>query len=178
MPLLRVTHQRGAFSDAQKAHLAEELTAALLIGEVGADTPAGRSLAYVIFNEIDPATSWFVGGKTDVQAPVGGRFIFDVTYPVGASPQADKTALHARINTIIAETFGVDGSFPNRAGDWVLVNEVPDGNWGASGQTIGIREINHVAGGGAERADYFEPLLAAQKRVHDAHGFPAQAGRS
>ena len=41
MPLMRVTHQRGAITEAQKARLAEELTAALLIGEVGADTPAG-----------------------------------------------------------------------------------------------------------------------------------------
>lgn len=178
MPLLRITHQRGALTDAQKAQLAEELTAAILIAEVGADTPAGRSVAYVLFDEVDPKTSWFVGGKPDVAPPKGGRFLFDVVYPVGASPQADKTALHATINGIVARTFDVDGTFPNRAGDWVLVHEVPDGNWGASGQTIGIREINGVAGGGPERAEHFEPLLAAQKRLHDAHGFPAGAMRA
>ena len=177
MPLLRITHQRGAFSHAQKAQLAEDLTAAILIAEVGADTPAGRAVAYVLFDEVDPKTSWFVGGKPDLAPPPGGRFLFDVVYPVGASPQADKTALHAEINRIIAKTLDVDGSFPNRASDWVLIHEVPDGNWGASGVTIGIREINGVAGGSAERAEYFEPLLAAQKRVHDAHGFPLQASR-
>jgi len=132
----------------------------------------------VLFDEVDPKTSWFVGGKPDVAPPKGGRFLFDVVYPVGASPQADKTALHATINGIIARTFDVDGTFPNRAGDWVLVHEVPDGNWGASGQTIGIREINGVAGGGPERAEHFEPLLAAQKLLHDAHGFPAGAMRA
>jgi len=178
MPLLRITHQRGAFTDAQKAALAEELTSAILVAEVGADTPAGRAVAYVIFDEVDPTTSWFVGGKPDLVPPTGGRFLFDVVYPVGASPQADKTKLHATINGIIAKTFGVDGSFPNRAGDWVLVHEIADGNWGASGQTIGIREINQVAGGGPERAEHFEPLLAAQQRLHAAHGFPAGMARA
>lgn len=178
MPLLRITHQRGAITDTQKAQLAEGLTAALLVAEVGADTPAGRAVAYVVFDEVDPKTAWFVGGKPDTDAPKGGRLLFDVTYPVGASKQTDKTELHAAFNAIVAKTIGVDGSFPNRAGDWVLVHEVPDGNWGASGVTIGIREINQVAGGGPERAEHFEPLLAAQKRVHEAHGFPATAARA
>ena len=177
MPLLRITHQRGAFTDAQKAQLAERLTAAILVAEVGADTPAGRAVAYVLFDEVDPKTSWYVGGKPELDPPRGGRFLFDVVYPFGAASQLDKTALHARINAIVAETLDVDGTFPQRGGDWVLIHEVPDGNWGASGQTIGIREINQVAGGKQERADYFEPLLAAQKRAHEAHGYPEQAGR-
>lgn len=177
MPLLRITHQRGAISDAQKAKLADELTAAILIAEVGADTPAGRSVAYVIFEEVDPKTSWFVGGKPDLNPPKGGRLLFDIVYPVGASPQPDKSELHAQINAIVARTFDVDGAFPNRASDWVLIHEVPDGNWGASGVTIGIREINQVAGGAPERAEYFEPLLAAQQRVREAHGFPAASSR-
>ena len=178
MPLLRITHQRGALTDAQKAQLAEELTSAILIAEVGADTPAGRALAYVLFDEVDARNSWYVGGKPDTSPPTGGRFLFDIVYPVGASMQADKTELHATINRIVARTLGVDGSFPNRAGDWVFVHEVPNGSWGASGQTIGIREINGVAGGGPERAEYFEQLLSAQQRVREAHGFPAEDGRA
>ena len=178
MPLLRITHQRGALTDAQKAQLAEELTSAILVAEVGADTPAGRAVAYVLFYEVDPKTSWFVGGKPDTNPPKGGRFLFDVVYPMGASMQADKTELHATINRIVAKTFDVDGSFPNRAGDWVFVHEVPNGSWGASGQTIGIREINHVAGGGSERSEYFEQLLAAQERVREAYGFPSEISRT
>jgi phenylpyruvate tautomerase PptA (4-oxalocrotonate tautomerase family) len=177
MPLLRITHQRGAFTAAQKAQLAEQLTAAILVAEVGADTPAGRAVAYVLFDEVDPKSEWFVGGKPDLAPPKGGRFLFDVVYPFGAASQLDKTALHARINAIVAQTLDVDGTFPQRGGDWVLIHEVPDGNWGASGQTIGIREINQVAGGTPERADYFEPLLAAQKRGYQAHGYPEQAIR-
>ena len=87
MPLLRITHQRGAFTAAQKAQLAEQLTAAILVAEVGADTPAGRAVAYVLFDEVDPKSEWFVGGKPDLDPPKGGRFLFDVVYPFGAASQ-------------------------------------------------------------------------------------------
>ena len=74
MPLLRITHQRGAFTAAQKDQLAEELTAAILVAEVGADTPAGRAVAYALFDEVDARSSWYVGGKPDLEPPKGGRF--------------------------------------------------------------------------------------------------------
>ena len=117
------------------------------------------------------ATSAAYGQEPSIVAP---------SVPPGSPPeqQADKTELHATINRIVAKTFDVDGSFPNRAGDWVFVHEVPNGSWGASGQTIGIREINHVAGGGSERSKYFEQLLAAQERVREAYGFPSEISRT
>ena len=58
MLLLRIIDQRRARTEAQKTNLAEELTAALLIAEVGANTRAGRAVASVLFDEVDPKTSW------------------------------------------------------------------------------------------------------------------------
>ena len=175
MPLLRVTAQRGAFTDEQKAQLAEKFTHAILMAEIGNDNPTARSLAYVIFDEIDPRTSWFVGGKLQETVPQGGRFIFDVVYPFGAADQAAKTQLHKDINDIVAHVLGVDGTFPNRAGDWVLIHEITEGNWGVSGQTVGINDIHAVTQGSPDRLDYFQPLLAAHKRLHEAHGYPVGA---
>ncbi len=172
MPLLRVTHQSGAFTDEQKAQLAEKFTHAILIAEIGNDNPTARSLTHVIFNEIDPKTSWFVGGKLQETAPQGGYFIFDVIYPFGAADQAAKTQLHKDLNDIVASVLGVDGAFPNRAGDWVLIHEITEGNWGVSGQTVGIKNIHAVTKGSPERIDYFESLLSAQQRMHEAHGYP------
>lgn len=177
MPLMRVTHQRGAITEAQKARLAEELTAALLIGEVGADTPAGRAVAYVLFDEVDPKTSWFVGGKPDLEAPKAGRFLVDIVYPFGSTPQAENTALHAAINDIISRTLDTDVA-SGRGTDWVMIHDVADGNWGAGGNTVGIAEINQALNGVPERKDYFEPLIAAQRRMQAAHGYPAGAARS
>jgi phenylpyruvate tautomerase PptA (4-oxalocrotonate tautomerase family) len=175
MPLLRVTHQANAFTTEQKAQLAEELTHAILVAEIGNDNPTARSLAYVIFHEIDPKTSWFVGGKLQDTAPQGGYFIFDVVYPVGAADQAAKTQLHKDINDIVARVLNVDGTFPNRVGDWVLIHEITEGNWGVSGQTMGIKDIHAATQGSPERIDYFTPLLVAEQRMREAHGYPVGA---
>jgi phenylpyruvate tautomerase PptA (4-oxalocrotonate tautomerase family) len=175
MPLLHITHQVDAFTDAQKAQLAEALTHAILIAEIGNDNPTARSLAHVIFQEIDPKTSWFVGGNIQEMAPKGGYFIFDVVYPFGAADQTAKTQLHKDINDIVARVLQVDGTFPNRSGDWVLIHEITEGNWGVSGQTVGINDIHTVTQGSPERIDYFNQLLAAQKQMFDAYNYPATA---
>jgi phenylpyruvate tautomerase PptA (4-oxalocrotonate tautomerase family) len=175
MPLLRITHQAGAFTQAQKEQLAQELAAVLLIAEIGNDNPTARSLEHIVFQEIDPKTSWFVGGKLQQSSPQGGYFIFDVVYPFGAAPQVAKTQLHQDINDIVAGVLGVDGSFPNRAGDWVLIHEITEGNWGVSGQTMRIKDIHAATQGSPERIEYFQSLLAAQNRMHEAHAYPAGA---
>lgn len=174
MPLLRITYQRGALNQAQKAKLAAEATPVLLIGEVGSDTPQGRAATYVIFEEKDPATEWFVGGMPDTGAPIGGRFLFEIWYLEGAATQSEKSRVHAQMNDIIARTFSVDGAFPNRLGDWVIVNEVPEGAWGASGATVGIALANEALGGSPDRSEYFDRVLAAKKRASEMHGFPTE----
>ncbi len=116
-----------------------------------------------------------MGGKLQETAPQGGYFIFDVVYPFGAADQSAKTQLHKDLNDIIASVLGVDGTFPNRAGDWVLIHEITEGNWGVSGQTVGIKDIHAVTKGSPERIDYFEPLLTAHKQMHEAHGYPVGA---
>jgi phenylpyruvate tautomerase PptA (4-oxalocrotonate tautomerase family) len=174
MPLLRITYQRGELTYAQKSQLAEDVTPVLIAGEVGHDNPAGRALAYVLFHEMDPKTEWFVGGKPDVNAPKGGRFLFEIYYVEGASTQAEKSEVHAKMNDIIARTLGVDGRFPNRLTDWVIINEVPEGAWGASGVTVGVATANEALGGSPDRAEYFERFLAAKHRAADTHGFPVE----
>lgn len=172
MPLLKFTYQRGAITAAQKAQLAAELTPVLLIGEVGLDTPQGRAATYILFEEKDPATEWFVGGEPDRDSPKGGRFLLEIWYLEGAATQAEKRDVHARMNDIIARIVGVDGTFPNRLGDWVIINEVAEGTWGASGATVGIAMANEALGGAPERAEYFGRFLAAKQRAADTHGFP------
>lgn len=172
MPLVRITHHAGAFTDTQKAQFAEELTHAALMGEIGVDNLTARSVTYVIFNEIDAKTSWFTGGKIEETSPTGGRFLFEVFYPIGAANQTAKNRLIQDINDIVSRVLGVDGTFPNRIGDWVIITEITEGNWGISGQTISIRDFHGYMKGAPERVDYFEPLLAAQKRVLAAHNFP------
>lgn len=176
MPLMRITHQRHAFSAAQKAELAEKLTHAMLMGEIGEDTPAGRAVANIIFTEVDQASDWYVGGKIEPAPPKGGRFMIDIVFPVGAADQAAKTELHRAVESVLSEVLGVEAEFPKRAGDWVMLHEITSGNWGFSGRTMGSPEIAGVVNTPAERLAFNKGVMAAQRRLREAHGFPAGAG--
>lgn len=173
MPFVRVTYQAGAITAKQKAELAEDITHALLIMEAGADTPEGRSVACVFFEEVNPASDWFVGGKLDKNGPASGRFLFDVTIPEAAADQSAKAAFHVAVNDSVARILGVDGTFPNRIGDWVMIREIANGSWGVGGLTVGIRNIAELLKYIPEKTEYLEGLLAAQKRLREAHSFPA-----
>lgn len=176
MPLLRITHTKGAFSTEQKRELAEQLTHAILVAEIGADTEHGRPVANVIFQAVDPETDWFIGGQLESSPPKGGRFMLDVVFPEGSSSQHDKSELHRAINDSICNVLGVDGTFPNRAGDWVLIHEITNGNWGISGSTMGSTQIAAVVKTRRERVDFTDAVISGYERMRKAHGFPAGVG--
>ena len=174
MPILRITYHRGSLTDAQKMQLAEELTPVTLAGEVGRYNPAGRALTYIFFHEMDPRSEWFVGGKPDLNAPNGSRFLLEVQYVEGAATQAEKSEVHTKFNEILARIINVDGTFPNRLTDWTLITEVPEGAWGAGGVTVGVRMANEALGGSPDRSEYFERFLTANQSVIETHGYPTE----
>lgn len=173
MPILRITYQRGTLTDSQKYQLAEELTPVLLVGEVGTDSQAGREATHLLFQEMDASSEWFVGGKPDFNSPKGGRFILEAWYLEGAATQSEKSIVHSQMNEILSKVIGVDGSFPNRLKDWwIIINEVAEGAWGASGVTVGIEAANEALGGSAGRSEYFNRYLSAKQKVAGTFGFP------
>lgn len=175
MPILRITYQRGTLTDSQKFQLAEELTPVLLVGEVGTDSQAGREATHLLFQEIDASSEWFVGGKPDLNSPKGGRFILEVWYLEGAATQSEKSIVHSKMNEIFSKVIGVDGSFPNRLKDWwIIINEVEEGSWGASGVTVGIEAANGALGGSPNRSEYFNRYLAAKQKVVETFNFPIE----
>ena len=176
MPLVRVTLVEGSLDEEQRAQLADELTSVLLMIEGGVDNPEGRAIAYVLFDEVQ-AKGWYVGGKLDdTYVYPGGRFIFHVTVPQGSCDQDRKNAVHKAVNDSLFKVIGESSEHRAGSSAWVIINEVPEGHWGAMGRMVGIRRISQIAQMSPDRADYFEPLLAAQKRVHEAHGYPPGAG--
>jgi len=176
MPLVRVTHQKGAFTKEQKDRLAEGFTHAVLIGEIGADTEHGRPVANIIFQEVDSTIDWYVAGVIEDAPPKGGRFMIDTIFPLGSSPQAAKTEFHRAIQAVLDEVLGVDGTFPNRTGDWVMIHEIQHGNWGFSGQTMGSVEIGSVVKAAPERLAFTNAVLAGYRKLRELAGMPAGTG--
>lgn len=172
MPLVRITCQKGALTQAEKDRIAEGFTHAVLVGETGEDTEIGRPFANIIFHEIDPDSDWYVGGKLEAARPQGGRLMIDTIFPLGSSSQSAKTAYHQAIQDVLNDVLKVDGTFPNRAGDWVMIHEITSGNWGFSGRTMGSAEIASVVRTKPERVAFTEAVLSGWRKMRELCGFP------
>jgi phenylpyruvate tautomerase PptA (4-oxalocrotonate tautomerase family) len=138
MPMVTVTAPKGALNAQQRAELSEKLTRVLLRLESGmqeeSENPAARSISQVLIHEIEP-TAWAVGGKFDNSfVSEGGRFLTVVTVPEHALKGEDKKE---RMVAAVHDTFREVLKLPPENGiKWspgVIVQEVPDGNWGVGG---------------------------------------------
>ncbi len=176
MPMVNVTAPISTFNEQQRADLAERLTHVLLMIEGGTDTPAGRAIAYVTFSDIEP-DRWYVGGNLDdTYAYPGGRVVFDVTVPEGSCNQQRKSRIHDAVNTALCDTLGISPETRHRgASAWVIIHEVREGHWGAGGRSISVRDVAKIAQMAPDRADYYEPLLAARRRLHESLSYPEDA---
>jgi phenylpyruvate tautomerase PptA (4-oxalocrotonate tautomerase family) len=181
MPLMTVDYPKASLTGPQKVALAEALTRVMLEIEGGADTPGGRSIAWVKFREVQ-ADDWFIGGKTDgTYVSATGKFLIELNVPEGSMDQVRKTQAHNAITAAIVRATGVADQDGAARSVWVQIFEWPEGHLATSGRTASLLGIAKVAGVPADH-----PLLAyprayfdAKDRLYDAHGFPATtAGRA
>lgn len=177
MPLAHVTYVRGALTAEQKRDLAERMTAVLLEIEGGADTPGGRSIAWVLLNELDN-DAWAIGGRFDdtyVSAP--GKFLIDVEVPEGSMNQQRKSRVHQAVNDAILALTGTTGQPKAGRSVWVRVTEIPEGAWGTSGKTASVTGIATIAGVhlDGEIFDFTKRHFAAKERAFEAHEVPKDA---
>lgn len=174
MPMVQLTHVKGSLTEAQKADLSERMTHVLLEIEGGADTPAGRSIAWVLFNEVEAAT-WAVGGRfDDTHVGPGGKFLIQVTVPEGSMDQARKSAVHKAVNDAVLHVTGTPAGEGAGRSAWVIIREVTEGHWGAAGRTTSIGHIAKIVGASLD-GDHFsfvKRYFAAKRRQFAAARYP------
>ena len=175
MPIIQVQHRRSSLDAAQKAAIAGRLTELLLQMEGGARTDGGKAFATVIFNPVDDA-DWWVGGRNGdqfVQPP--GAFLVTVSIPEGYMNQAHKNEVHAGATAALTQVLA-----PDQAGASILVmiNEIPEGDWGCAGRPISIASIAGTVGldPAGERFAWVRSYFDAKARQRAAAGYPADAG--
>jgi len=178
MPVMNVTYRAGDLGEAAKADLAKRLTDVLVRMEGGAATHGGRAFAWVLFAEL-PATDWWVGGEPGdgfVYPP--GRFLVHVTIPEGYMNQAHKSEVHAWVNDAILAATGATGAADAGKSILVVLDEVPEGNWGCAGRTISMESISETVGLArtSSRYAWVESYFAAKARMLDANGYPDDMG--
>jgi phenylpyruvate tautomerase PptA (4-oxalocrotonate tautomerase family) len=179
MPIMDVRYPAGRLDKAAKATLAAKLTDVLIRMEGGANTHGGRAFASVLFTEI-PEENWWVGGRAENEfVSASGKFLVHVTIPEGYMNAAHKTEVHVWVTTAIMDATGTK---PDDAAAGssiqVILDEVPEGNWGAGGHTISLESIADSVGmrKDSDRFAWVRSYFEAKARQLSAFGFPADAG--
>jgi phenylpyruvate tautomerase PptA (4-oxalocrotonate tautomerase family) len=145
MPMMNVFTPKDALTRPQVELLTEKLTRALLLIE-GVDNNASRSIAWVMFHEVN-ADQWAVGGRfDDYFVPEGGRFLVFVSVPNGGLfAPGKKDDVAKSVDQAIREVLGLPAEEDKRWAPWVIVNDVPNGNWGAGGLIRSLWDIGDYA---------------------------------
>jgi phenylpyruvate tautomerase PptA (4-oxalocrotonate tautomerase family) len=137
MPRLDLTITADVISDQRKPELLRELGAALLQWEGAPDTDFFRSITWTHLHEL-PAEA--------IQTPDGvaePHAILDITVPGGALSERRKAGVVEDATKLLLDAAGWGPEAGVRV--WVLIHEVPDGNWGAAGQVVRFEQLREAA---------------------------------
>src|SRR3712207_4876937 len=134
MPLIDITYPAGTFEPEQRTELADGLTTALLRAERAPETDFFRSITWANVHEL-PEGAILAGGRP-VEAPT---FRVEATVPQGALSDRRKQEFVAAATQLVSEAAGLSEEDGLRV--WVLVHEVPDGNWGAAGNVVRFEQL-------------------------------------
>jgi phenylpyruvate tautomerase PptA (4-oxalocrotonate tautomerase family) len=178
MPIMQVHYPEAALNPERKAALARRLTDVLITMEGGANTPGGRAFAWVLFTPVS-REDWWIGGETgDAFVGPPGKFLVHVTIPEGYMNAAQKSDVHNAVNAAIVDVMSSTQGAGRGGGVLVIIDEVPEGNWGAAGHTISLASIADAVGldkRGARFA-WVQAYFAAKRRQYVAAGYPADIG--
>ena len=139
MPLIDLTMPAGALDAERRSALVSSLGEILLRWEGAPDTEFFRSIMWLHVHEL-PGEAVTAAGQP-VAHPV---FRVDVTVPEGALSQRRKEGAIKEMTEAVVAAAGIDAAEAVMR-VWVIVREVPDGNWGAGGQVIRFEQLAQAA---------------------------------
>ena len=145
MPRLELTLPQDVLSPETKAELTSRLGATLLQWEGAPDTEFFRSITWAHLHEVPAEAIQTPDGQAEPHAVV------DITVPGGALSDRRKAGVVDDVTKQVLEATGWGGDAALRV--WVLINEVPDGNWGAGGQIIRFEQLREAAKAEREKAE-------------------------
>jgi phenylpyruvate tautomerase PptA (4-oxalocrotonate tautomerase family) len=137
MPQIELTIPRGALpGEAVDAVMAEATNTLLRWEGAPVDSPGAREVSWGYVHEVD---RFYHAGEPSSEP----RYRFDITVPEGALNDEKKNGLVRDLTRLVLASEEIDFESDPAAGMrvWVLVHEVPSGNWGGAGRTWTLREI-------------------------------------
>jgi phenylpyruvate tautomerase PptA (4-oxalocrotonate tautomerase family) len=95
--------------------------------------------------------------------------VLDITIPAGALSERRKAGIVEDATKLVLDATGWGPEAGVRV--WVLIHEVPDGNWGAAGQVVRFEQLRQAAM--AEREQEGSGKEKVPAAATDGEGLPA-----
>lgn len=155
MPFIKINCPKGSLTEDQKARLAPLLVDALIREEIDPVTDFGRGATGLFFNELE-VYNCFPGGVSLTKTPEKNFWIVEAFVAETFFSQPRRNRMQKAVAKAFVDVLGDDGSTLVR-GDikispaWLMrlhlvLVEIPEGSWGAGGQTIETEEIAMLLG--------------------------------
>ncbi|WP_086663481.1 tautomerase family protein [Lentzea kentuckyensis] len=157
MTVITVNTTTDRLSREQRRVLAEALTDAVLVPEIGQFAPAARAGFQVHFVEREP-DMMAIGGRLLADAgPELDVMVIDVAVMDADWRQDVRAQVIERVLAAMADACGLDRPAP---GWWVNFRVIDEGSWGASG---GVLSVLSLLGSGVFTEEKAEMIRAAME---------------
>lgn len=172
MPFIRVNCPKGALSGEQKCALAPKLVNALIRQEIDPVTESGTAKTGMFFNELD-IENCFPGGLALSDHPEKVFWTVEAFVAASYFSQPRRDQMQRDVAQAFVDVIGDDGTVMQR-GDihiapsylmqlHVVFVEIPEGSWGAGGQTIDTEKIGTLLGATDGPTRFAEALELGKK---------------
>src|ERR1700733_9074480 len=172
MPFIRVNCPKGRVSAEQKAKLAPRLVHALIRQEIDPVTEIGTAATGFFFNEVE-VENCFPGGVPLSEHPEKTFWTVEAFVAASYFTQQRRDEMQKEIADAFVDILGDDGTVMQREDIaispsylmrlHVVVVEIPEGSWGAGGQTIDTEKISKLIGATQGPARLSEALELGSK---------------
>jgi hypothetical protein len=157
MTVITVTSPDGRLSLAQRRVLAETLTDAVLVPEIGQFAPAARLGFQVQFVERRLDELAFGGKLLTDWAPLPDVMMIGIAVMDAAWPATVRRRVIENVLRCLADACGLPASPPTW---WVQFQVIAEGSWGSRGTALSILDLLETGVFSAERAQEIRAALA------------------
>jgi phenylpyruvate tautomerase PptA (4-oxalocrotonate tautomerase family) len=137
MPKLDLTVPADSLSDDERQKLARDLASTLLRWEGAPDTEFFRSITWAHIHALPAEQILTPDGVAEPHAVV------EVSVPDGALSERRKAGLVEDATKLVLDATGWGPEAGVRV--WILIRDVPEGNWGAGGQIVHFEQLRAAA---------------------------------
>lgn len=139
MPFVEVfSSASSSLSEEKRKRISERLVSEVMEGEGAPDNEATRSLSWLVWHE---PQLWSIGGRA-VQAGERAFYVVRVSMPAASLDDEKRAEVVKRVTQVLADADDdPDRFYQAPPVSFVLINEVPEGNWGSAGMVFRFPDI-------------------------------------